>query len=415
MYRVVPIALLLVVAACDNGSSPAPIAPDPDPPAIQPGDPRPDLTAEELAAFQRGKVQFERRWQPSQGLGPMYNATSCESCHSDPVTGGSAALYRNFYVANIRIADGPSTNLGGLPSPVIPAFGPSPFVQPTFSLERGRFGIPAASPIFHVAQRNSIPILGVGLFEFISDATIMANADPEDVDGDGISGRANNDGAGMGRFGLKSQSNNIELFTRAPLMNQMGITSDPFRGSAGTVSLDHGMMVQASGNPNDLTRDNDQATDPEITAAELGDLIAFTRSLAPPRPKPFDAAATRGDAQFTALGCAKCHIPELPSSKGPVRAYTDLLIHDMGDELADDVSFGRPQVTNNDPPTTTREFRSAPLWGVSMFAPYLHDGRAATLDEAIRMHGGEAAAIRQAYENLTQEQRDDVLSFLRHL
>lgn len=403
----VPLALGL--AACNNGGpSSATIDPNPVAPAL--GDPLPGLTADELASFQRGRVLFGKRFTPSQGLGPMYNATSCEGCHSKPSLGGSAELYRNFYVSLLFGV----SSLGNLPSPVIPAFGGNSNLQP-HSLELGRYTIPDLPGLVVTAQRNSIPIFGVGLFEFVTNDTIMSNADPEDLDGDGISGRANNDGAGQGRFGLKAQSNNIEFFTRAPLMNQMGITSNPFRGTAGTISFETGMAPQASSTPNAPTVDDDGIPDPEISHEDLGDLIAFTRFLAPPAPRPFDAAAVRGQQQFTALGCAKCHIPELPSSRGPVRAYTDLLIHNMGNDLADFVNFGRPQVTLSDPANTGLEFRTAPLWGVSKFGPYLHDGRAETLDDAIRMHGGEALAIRQAYEALDAAARADVLAFLEHL
>ncbi|MEY2982752.1 MAG: hypothetical protein RL562_2979, partial [Planctomycetota bacterium] len=113
--------------------------------------------------------------------------------------------------------------------------------------------------------------------------------------------------------------------------------------------------------------------------------------------------------------CAKCHMPELPSSRGPVRAYTDLLIHNMGEDLADNVGFGTPQASPNDPPHTGQEFRTQPLWGVSHSAPYLHDGRAATLDQAIRLHGGEGLDSRDRYVGLTEAEREDILAFLRHL
>lgn len=383
---------------------------DPEPPALQLGDPMPGLTAEELASFQRGRVLFEKRFKPSEGLGPLYNSTSCVGCHSDPVLGGGADLYRNFYVSALFGV----SPLGNLPSPVIPAFGGNSTLQP-HSLERGRYLIPQLPGLVVTAQRNSIPLFGVGLFEFISNDSIMANADPEDANSDGVSGRSNNDGAGMGRFGLKAQSNNIEFFTRAPLMNQMGITSNPFRGAAGTISLELGMAPQASSTPNAPTVDDDGIADPEISSQDLGDLIAFTRFLAPPQPRPFDAAAVRGQQQFAAIGCATCHVPELPSSRGPVRAYTDLLIHDMGLDLADFVNFGRPQTTLNDPANTGMEFRTQPLWGVSHSAPYLHDGRAETLDDAIRMHGGEGTNARVAYEALDVASRADLILFLEHL
>jgi CxxC motif-containing protein (DUF1111 family) len=329
--------------------------------------------------------------------------------------GGSAELYRNFFVANFGVSQSFPVNLPGLPSPAIPAFGAPG--QALFTLEAGRMALPdtvSGLPVYK-SQRNSIPLFGVGMFEFISNATILANADPNDDDGDGISGRANNDGAGMGRFGMKSQSNNVEFFTRAPLMNQMGITSDPFLGAAGTISSGLGHVTpQGSATPNAPTRDNDGVPDPEIAHADLGDLIAFTRFLAPPQPQPFDAAARRGEALFAQIQCTKCHVPELQSSRGPVRAFTDLLLHNMG-TLADGVPFGRPQVSTIDPDHTSNELRTSPLWGVSKFPPFLHDGRARTLEEAVVAHDGEAQASRLEFQALTAPQQQDILAFLRHL
>ena len=103
------------------------------------------------------------------------------------------------------------------------------------------------------------------------------------------------------------------------------------------------------------------------------------------------------------------------SSRGPVNAYTDLLLHDMGPALADDMSFGIPQVSPSSPFNSGSEYRTQPLWGVRMHAPFLHDGRAETLDEAILLHEGEATAIRDAYSALSQTDRDDIVEFLEHL
>ncbi len=412
----------LALTACrhtSSGGSEPPINPGPDPEPTPTrtalGDPLPGLTPTELAAFERGRVLFSKRFTPSEGVGPLYNATSCASCHSTPEPGGGAGLYRNFYVAQVDPGLGPAFqfNLSGLPSVVVPAFGR--VFSTAHELDAPR--TPMSHPFYPVvsAQRNSIPIFGTGLFEFVSNTTILGNADPDDADNDGISGRYNTDPSGIGRFGTKAQSNNVEIFTRAPLFNQMGITTNPFLGSAGTVSLAPGMAPQASGNPNDPTTDNDGVPDPELAHNDLGDLIAFTRFLAPPEPLPFDEAALRGEALFDQIGCAKCHIPELPSSRGPVRAYTDLLIHDMGPALADGINFGSPQASPSSPLANGQEWRTQPLWGVSLFPPYLHDGRAATIDDAIRMHGGEASASTEDYLGLTQAERDDVLTFLKHL
>jgi CxxC motif-containing protein (DUF1111 family) len=383
---------------------------DSEPARIELGGPIAGLSREERAAFERGKLVFQRRFTPEDGLGPRYNATSCESCHSVPVTGGSAQLYRNFYLG-MAGSPGRQTPLPGFTSAVIPAFGNGD----DFSTELGRKCLDGLGVPMTIAQRNALPLFGVGLFEFISDETILQRADPNDADGDGISGRFNTDNGSIGRFGVKAQSNNIELFTRAPLMNQLGITSDPFLGSGGIVSL--GMaQPQVSSDPNRPTTDLDSHPDPEITARDLGDLIAFTRFLAPPAPvSPFPAAARRGQALFDELGCALCHVPELPSSRGPVRAYTDLLLHDLGPELADGLTFGVPQAAALAPPTSAGEFRTQPLWGVSLSAPFLHDGRAETLREAIELHAGEAAAIRDAFQARTSAEQADLIAFLEAL
>lgn len=377
------------------------------------GGPIPGLTDAEAAAFLRGKVLFEKRFQPSEGLGPLYNATSCASCHSTPVTGGSGQLYRNFYLAMWGTAPF-MAGFPELPSPVVPAFGQAvPGGSRTFTLQVGRHVMRAnyyGAPVV-VAQRNAIPVLGTGLFEFVSNATILANADPYDLDGNGISGRPNYDFGDMGRFGVKAQANNIERFTRPPLNNQMGITSDPFLGAGGTITLSS-TAPQATGNPNSPIIDNDSVPDPEMSRNDLGDLIAFTRFLAPPQRRPFSPLAVQGEALFDTIRCSECHITSLASTRGPVEAHTDLLLHDMGPGLADGMQFGAPAPG---PLSTASEFRTQPLWGVSLHAPFLHDGRAATLTEAITAHGGEAQASRDLFVALSAADQLALISFLEHL
>jgi CxxC motif-containing protein (DUF1111 family) len=393
------------LAAC-HGSLSEPAASRPEP-----GGPIAGLTRAERAAFERGKLVFQRRFAPEDGLGPRYNATSCEGCHSEPALGGSAPLYRNFYVGMSGVP-GRQTPLPGFGSAVVQSFGGGD----DFSTERGRPRIDEAGAPMTLAQRNALPLFGVGLFEFVSDATILQRADPNDVDGDGIRGRFNTDAGAIGRFGVKAQANNIEAFTRAPLMNQLGITSDPFLGTNGIVSLGSFHPPQVSSDPNRPTTDLDPHPDPEISARDLGDLIAFTRFLAPVQPlQPFGPAATRGRKLFDELGCARCHVPELASSRGPVRAYTDLLLHDLGDALADGLAFGVPQPAALAPPTSAGEFRTQPLWGVSLSAPFLHDGRAETLEEAIELHGGEAQRSRDAFLARPPEEQADLIAFLEHL
>jgi CxxC motif-containing protein (DUF1111 family) len=397
------LSLLAILSGCSGGSSgPAE--------RLLPGGPLSGLTRAERAAFERGKLVFQRRFTPEDGLGPRYNATSCASCHSQPATGGSAQLYRNFYVG-MAGAPGRQTPLPGLASAVVPAFG----AGAAFTTVLGRTNLAELVEPFTLAQRNSPPLFGVGLFEFVPDSAILARADPDDQDGDGISGRFNTDTGTIGRFGVKAQSNNVELFTRAPLLNQLGITSDPFLGSGAVVGLGH-PRPQVSSDPDSPTADADARPDPELAHRDLGDLIAFTRFLAPPEPLPLDTQARRGRELFDELGCARCHVPELPTTRfGAIRPYTDLLLHDLGPELADGLDFGVPQFSLLSPPTSAGEFRTQPLWGVSLSGPFLHDGRAETLHDAIELHRGEAEASRAAFLALSREERDDLIAFLERL
>ena len=382
------------------------------------GDPINGLTPAQFASFKRGEKVFNKRFSPEEGLGPFYNATSCASCHSTPVPGGGSGLYRNFYLAVYQFGPTPASQSSSIPpflSQVVPAYGSGPEHATTteFTLEGGRPLLPAtvfgSFPVLS-AQRNSIPVFGVGLFENISDSTILSNADPSDTNGDGISGVANTSltGTAIGRLGLKAQANNIELFTRGPLQNQMGVTTDPFDGLSGIASMARSPLLQVAADPNDPTTDADSVPDPEMNSQDLGDLIAFGKFLAPPPPPKFDQNGLAGRALFRQARCNDCHIPSLPSSRGPVNAYTDLLLHDMGPELADNIQLGEV-------PESIAEFRTQPLWGISNFGPYLHDGRAATLESAILLHGGEAETSRDLYIALSPSDQSDLLAFLEQL
>ncbi|MFT7667605.1 MAG: CxxC motif-containing protein (DUF1111 family) [Planctomycetota bacterium] len=414
---------LLSAAGCGGGGGGGGTSVIAPPAGPELGESMPGLTIEEQAAFDRGRKVFSRRFKPSEGLGPFYNATSCVSCHSSPVAGGGSKLYRNFYIC-LLYPLGFQVKMNDLPSPVIPAFGSGAWGEiipahagATFTLEGERVRLPDPDALPYevtVAQRNAIPIFGTGMFEFITNETIIGNSDPHDINSDGISGRYNTDDGLVGRFGVKAQVNNLEVFTRAPLQNQMGVTSDPFLGKASEVSSSMAPF-QGTTNPNAPTTDNDGVPDPEISHDDLGDLIAFTRFLAPPTPKEFTPAALNGEAQFETIGCTACHIPSLPSTRGPVNAYSDLLLHAMGTELADGLNFGTPQFSTIDTHTNGHEYRTQPLWGVSMAAPFLHDGRAETLEQAIEMHGGEAQASRDAFVGLTEVERAEIIEFLEKL
>ena len=364
--------MLSLVAACGGGGDPAP---GPAPVGIKLGDPNPGVTGTRLMAFAAGQAVFGRRFTRSEGHGPDFNTDSCTSCHEIPVLGGSGPRYRNFYIAR---------DAGG-----VNFFQDNQLVARSFSYTRDRRESMEGAAV--VAQRGTPPLFGIGLFERISAFDILANEDPADSDGDGISGRANRDGAAVGRFGYKSQEGGLLDFIRGPLFNHMGVTTNPL------------VSIQQVGTPQEPTTDDDGVADPEMGATDLTNLLVWLQELAPPAPLPLTAAAARGEALFTSIGCAKCHIKNLVTNGPAINAYTDLLLHNMGPGLADGIRMG---LAGPD------EFRTQPLWGLRHHAPYLHDGRADTIDEAILLHGGEAQDARDAYAALNGGGKADLLSFL---
>jgi len=372
------------------------------------GSPLPSATPEQVAAFERGREVALRRFTRDDGLGPEFNLTFCAGCHEKPVFGGSASRYRDFLLVGDEL----------VPDVVVPRGKNG--VQRQFSLESGRS---ASDPLTNLsATRNPIPFFGAGLLAEISNFEIVSHADPDDADGDGVSGRVNFDGVLVGRFGRKAQTARIEIFVRGPLFNHMGITTDPLsnerRAELPTLEVVAPVAVPSSiapvGSviaaqaiiPDESTFDQDAAADPELSDSELFDLVSFAMLLAAPAPDEPSPVTQRGSSAFREIGCDKCHRPSLRSPRGAIPAYTDLLLHDMGDDLADGFPMGE---------ASGREFRTQPLWGVAASSPYLHDGRADTIDDAIRWHGGEAAPIRDAYLALPSDERNDLLAFLESL
>lgn len=396
------ILLSATIGGCDDLLTAAPDAAD-----VLDG-PLPGLTTEELAAFIRGDEAFGRPFAPSEGLGPIFNNVSCAACHS----GDGRGHQRNAFVRFSQEGD------------LVPHLG-GPQLQDR--------AIPGASPEklppeVQTSVRLPPPVFGVGLIEAIPEATILALADPGDTNHDGISGRPNmvvpgdfvptdeiggfvplDSGGGrpqLGRFGRKAQVSSLLLQVVKAYHEDMGITND--------------FLPVENKNPmaSKATESADQVADPELPAAEVHAVLAYIRMLAPPAPGEMTPRREEGREIFGAIGCASCHVPELrtgPStiaglSNQPVRLFSDLLLHDMGEELAD----GRP-----DGDATGREWKTAPLWGLRVMRDFLdgdafllHDGRARTVEEAILLHGGEAEQSRSRFEDLPAPARDALLDFV---
>ena len=394
------LATSLLLTACDSLMTGAPTAGD------DLASPLDGLDADLNAVFLQGDENFAKAFTVAEGLGPIFNNNSCEGCHPGDGRGTPETGFFRF-----------SRN-GDL---LIDAGGP----QHQDKVIAGLRLVPEAVP--DDADRSfriPPPVFGVGLIEGIPAETILALADPDDADADGISGRPNmvqpapwvpaahpggGGGLQLGRFSRKAQVTSLLQQTAEAYQQDMGITSDflPTENShvqrVATVNL------------------GDQAADPEISAATVLQTVTYVRLLAPPRRGGVTGDVARGEASFVGIGCAACHVPTMHTGphqiaqldRQAVHLYSDLLLHDMGPGLAD----GRP-----DGDASGSEWRTAPLWGLRLVPEflggrefYLHDGRATSLDDAIRAHGGEAQAARDEYAALGTAERDAVIAFLRSL
>ena len=242
-------------------------------------------------------------------------------------------------------------------------------------------------------RRRASALFGIGHFEMVVPDVIRQVADPTDLNRDGISGRPSSVAGAIGLFGWKATASTLGSIVRVALASEMGLTTSTF--------------------PCDVDQKKSCEQRPEVDESEVEALVQFVRGLAAPPPPVLTPAAKNGEKVFAVLGCTGCHRPRLsiagPRGRAPVSIapYTDLLLHDMGSALSD--PFPDRNVDGN-------EFRTAPLWGVTVTGPpYLHDGRAGTLDEAIRAHDGEAEAAAGAYRALQPEKKAALLQFLSAL
>lgn len=360
---------------------------------VKPGDPLRGLTASERATFDSGRVAFDSEFTPETGLGPVFNSTSCGECHEDPAAGGFGdEIERHASVFRAPVCD-PLVAEGGF---VIQLH--------TTALLKAALGIdsePFPPSATARASRTTPVLFGRGLLDLVPDSEILSYADSADANGDGISGRPGRflDGR-LGRFGRKALVPTLDEFNAGAFSAEMGITSPavPTEESVGGQPIPAGV---------------DPVPEPEITQAFLDRADAFVRLLAVPTPLKAGKAAKRGQQLFQDIGCAACHIPTLTTGASPIAAldhrtfaaYTDLLLHDLGPDLAD-ICLGD---------ATPAEFRTEPLIGLRVKHDFMHDGRDTTLAAAIGSHGGEAAKARARFLTLTTEEQAALIAFLKTL
>lgn len=361
-----------------------------------------------------GKALFERIWiaapsstDASDGLGPLFNARACASCHP---AGGSAAIRK---ANDARSADaGVVIRLGAHDATPDPLYGlqlqtqaiPGMAAEVAVATLRPMIKLDGLTAPLSAMTKMSVRIApdlhGLGALDDITDAEILSRADPDDQNNDGISGRANRVDGRVRRFGWKAAHPTLKAQTAHAFAIDMGLSSPLQPLPAGDCTRPQRTCLSA---PNGESARLDNR---EISDAMLDLVVAYVATLhiktAP--------AANNGARIFSQSGCAACHVPKLKAVNGAqVRAFTDLLLHDMGPELDDGV--GELGVVSS-------EWRTPPLKGLfpkNAVRLYLHDGRASTIHEAIDGHGGEGARSRDKFRRLPSKDRAALIGYLKGL
>ncbi|HYV94184.1 MAG TPA: di-heme oxidoredictase family protein [Chitinophagales bacterium] len=369
----------------------------------------PGLTPEEENKHLIGDEAFGKIFSEEEGLGPIFVQTSCSNCHIGDGKGHPSNIVTRF--ANVT---------GAVTDYLIEKGGPQlqNHSVGTYPAET----LPSEANVF--SNRMAPAVMGLGYVAALDDQSILANADPDDADGDGISGRPNyvdassffvpeninipNNGKYIGRFGKKARQVTIQDMAVFALKEDIGITSDFDKEDV--YNCNAGMNI------------GDNVPDPEVSADFVNDLVFYVRTLqAPPRRNTDDPDVLEGEKLFTQIGCTGCHKPTFTTAQSDIAAlsyqtfhpYSDFLLHDMGPALDD----GYPEGGAN-----SYEWRTPPLWGIGLASDsqggqmfLLHDGRASTFEDAVSNHGGEAAGRRTAFFSLSPEQRQQIIKFLESL
>ncbi|WP_061249818.1 di-heme oxidoredictase family protein [Leptospira alstonii] len=407
--------------------------------------------------FQGGNSFFNRVWvqggnSASDGLGPVFNSTSCNGCHvkdgrgtppangsnvfstmlirvskngKDPITGGPVGLDNYGLQINNRGVAGPPVVPAEATTTVTFAEEPGNFPdgeayslrRPTFTISNWNFGVPA---LVNQSPRTSPMIPGLGLLEAIPESTILSFADENDSDGDGISGKPNLvwdaklQKKVLGRFGWKANEPSLFQQNQGAFLGDIGITS-PLFPNQNCVGAQANCFASPAGN-----NGNPEGAEISNKTAEL--VTFYTKLLSiPGRRNWTQPDVIRGKEIFSEIGCNSCHKPYIFTGRSEgfpeisfqhIKPYTDLLLHDMGSDLADN---------REDFEASGTEWRTPPLWGTGLVQKVnghnhlLHDGRARGHKEAILWHGGEALTSRNKFVNLSKADRDKLILFLESL
>ncbi|MES2544022.1 MAG: di-heme oxidoredictase family protein [Bacteroidota bacterium] len=409
-----------------------------------------NLTSDEKSDFGIGNSFFRQSWVTApasttarDGLGPFFNANSCSSCHFKDGRGRTPLFDGETAHGLLLRLSIPGTNSNG-----------SSFADPSYGGQlqdnailgqtiKGKFNITFESmtetladgtevllkkPIYQfntlgygamaanlqVSPRVANQMIGLGLLEAISEDIILAFADVNDANGDGISGKPNyvydvvSNTQKLGRFGWKANQPNIKQQVAGAFLGDMGITTSLFPNENCPPGVDCNLISNGGS--------------PEISDSNLNKVVLYSSTLSVPARRNYNKQnVLKGKKTFEIIGCTACHIPKIQTGNThsitalrnqTIRPYTDLLLHDMGINLADNAP---------DYLATGNEWRTPPLWGIGLIQTVnnhtnlLHDGRAKNVTEAILWHGGEAENAKVKFKQLATDKRNELLDFINSL
>ncbi len=388
----------LILGAFSATTQPIVAQGGPPPPG---GGPLQGLNQQELDRFNAGRNEFLQNETPPSGLGPVFNGNSCAQCHAAGGLGGASLGLGVSVVTRIgAIVNGQYSDLAQFGGPLLQSRSLREVI-PNYPVPGEVIPVQAQ----FVSRRITTPVFGMGLIEAIPPETILSRSNISQ--GGGIMGHANmivNPETGqteVGRFGWKAQVPTAHLFVGDAYLNEMGITNPTF-------------PVEVRPQGNNIPPGADPVPDPEVQNPPIDALTDFMRFSAPIQPLPNTERSRLGRKIFERIQCSSCHVPTMMTGNTPspalrfrnVNLYSDLLLHDMGPGLADGIQQGQ---------ASGSQFRTAPLWGLRTRPILLHDGRATSVDRAIREHGGEAARSRNLYQALPRNDKLSLLEFLERL
>ncbi len=409
----------------------------------------PNLDEENGLVFFTGNSLFNQNWvtapastKARDGLGPLFNARSCSGCHFKDGRGRAPEFDGELSTGLLFRLSVPGTDEfgGNLPEPTYGGQFQDDVIQnievegkikityepvvvtypdgssvslrkPDYYFTDLNYGAMASD--VQVSPRVANQMIGLGLLDAVPESTILSFSDENDSDGDGISGKVNyvydieTGSKKMGRFGWKSNQPSLKQQIAGAFSGDLGITSSLFPNENCPPNIDCNTIANGGS--------------PEISDENLDKVAIYSATLAVPGRRDFDEQnVLEGKQLFAEANCVACHIPVMQTGSysiealenQTIRPYTDLLLHDMGDGLAD----GTPDFD-----ATGSEWRTPPLWGIGLIetvnghSNLLHDGRARTIEEAILWHGGEATGSKEAFMQLKGDERAKLIAFIESL